>query len=106
MPRSSKVTGPQPMRFTSACWRRIRPAAMSFKAGDKPKAIDLARRALALAPDDPIVNDTLGWILFQSQGATPEVIVLMRKAYAGQPANQEIQSHIAQISSAARKNSN
>ncbi len=81
-------------------------ALARLKVGDKAKAIELARRASALAPDDPIVNDTLGWILFNAQGPTPEVITVMRKAYAAQPGNPEIQSHIAQISNAARKQAN
>jgi len=79
-------------------------ALARLKAGDKAKAVELARRASALAPEDPIVNDTLGWALFNAQGPTPEVIALMRKAYAAQPSNPEIQAHIAQIGHAARPN--
>lgn len=79
-------------------------ALARLNIGDKPMAVALARRAIALAPEDPIINDTLGWTLFQLQGTTPEVIALLRKAYAEQPANPEIQSHLAQVSNAARRN--
>lgn len=81
-------------------------ALARLNLGDNAKAIELARRANALAPDDPIVNDTLGWVLFKAQGATPEAIALIRKAYAAQPGNAEIQSHLAQIREAERSQSN
>lgn len=70
---------------------------------DTTSAIALARRAYELAPNDPVVNDTLGWILFQVQGSTPEVVARMRTALAGQPGNAEIRLHAQQIGNAMRR---
>jgi tetratricopeptide (TPR) repeat protein len=68
-----------------------------LRMGDMAAAVGIARQALAAAPNDPIVNDTLGWCLFKQAGATPEVVTLMRKAYAAQPGNAEIRDHLKQI---------
>jgi len=73
-------------------------ANVRLALGDKAGAINLASQALAAAPDDPLVNDTLGWAKFKQDGATPEVVALMRKAYAGQPGNPEIRTHLTEIS--------
>ncbi len=78
-------------------------ALARLNLNDTASAITLARRAYELAPDDPIVNDTLGWILFQAQGPTPEVVARMRTAVTGQPDNAEIRSHAQQISNAMRR---
>ena len=69
-----------------------------LQLGDKAQAVALARRAAVLAPNDPIVADSLGWALFQQGGVTPEVIALMRRAYAAQPGNPDIRTHLAVIS--------
>ena len=78
-------------------------AAMAkLELGDKAGSVALARRALAVAPNDPIVLDTLAWGLFQSGGATPEAVNLMRRAASAMPGNPEIRRHALAIGNAMR----
>ena len=58
------------------------------------EAIPLARRAITLAPKDPIVLDTLGWALFKSGGSLAEAKSLVRQAAKTMPGNQEISEHV------------
>lgn len=68
-------------------------AMAATQLGDLPRAVAIGRRALAAAPNDPIVLDTLAWALFRSGGATPEAVDLMRRALAAMPGNPEIRQH-------------
>jgi Flp pilus assembly protein TadD len=58
------------------------------------EAIPLARRAITLAPKDPIVLDTLGWALFKSGSSLAEAKSLVRQAAKTMPGNQEISEHV------------
>jgi predicted Zn-dependent protease len=62
-------------------------------AGD-PRAVALAERALALAPESPAVQDTAGWVQFRL-GDRRTGLELLDKAAAGDPANLDIQYHLA-----------
>ena len=64
------------------------------------EAIPLARRAIALAPKDPIVLDTLGWALFKSGGSLAEARSLVQKAAQTMPGNREISEHVLATSNA------
>ena len=65
------------------------------------EAVPLARRAIALAPKDPIVLDTLGWALFKSGGSVAEARTLVQQAAQTMPGNREISEHAMAISNAA-----
>jgi Flp pilus assembly protein TadD len=71
-----------------------------LELGDKAGAQALARRALAAAPNDPIVLDTLAWSIFQASGTTPEAVGLMRRAANAMPGNPEIRRHALAIGNA------
>jgi putative PEP-CTERM system TPR-repeat lipoprotein len=58
-----------------------------------PRAIDTARAAYALAPHNPEIADTLGWILVQ-QNAAEEALTYLEVAAAARP-NASISYHLA-----------
>ena len=58
-----------------------------------PRALGLARRAHALAPNEPGLSDTLGWILVQ-QGQAGEGLAILRDAEARAAGVAEIDYHI------------
>ncbi len=64
-----------------------------FETGDK-RAATFAEQALKLAPDNPAVMDTLGWILVQ-QKQTARGIKLLQQALTQSPDAAEIQYHLA-----------
>lgn len=68
-------------------------AMAATELGDLPRAVAMGRRALAAAPNDPIVLDTLAWALFRSGGPSPEAVSLMQRALAAMPGNPEIRQH-------------
>lgn len=68
-------------------------AMIRFQQGDA-SAQALARRAHALAPDSPAINDTLGWILVKS-GAPAEGLGYLRNASLMAAGNRNIHFHIA-----------
>ncbi len=53
----------------------------------------LARRALALQPEDGYILDTLGWVLFK-KGKVPEAIQTLEAAYKIQPNESVIAEHL------------
>lgn len=55
-----------------------------------------AERALRLAPADPLVLDTLGWILAQ-KGQTDAALKHLREARLRSPQNPEIRYHLAWV---------
>lgn len=63
------------------------------QTGDK-RALALAEKAHALAPDNPAVADTLGWILAQ-QGQPGRAVPLLKKATDNAPAASDIRFHYA-----------
>jgi putative PEP-CTERM system TPR-repeat lipoprotein len=59
-----------------------------------PKALDYAQRAFRLAPSDPAIQDTLGWLLV-ARGESEAGLRHLREARLRDPANPEIRYHLA-----------
>ena len=59
-----------------------------------PRGVSIAEQALKLAPEDPAVIDTLGWILVE-QGNAKRGLELLQKASSRQPDNPDIRYHLA-----------
>jgi tetratricopeptide (TPR) repeat protein len=59
-----------------------------------PEAKALLQKAIALAPGDPAITDSLGWVEFR-MGNMKEAIALLEKAYKDFP-NAEIGAHLAE----------
>ncbi len=78
-------------------------ARAAAERGDLPRAVALGRRAAAVAPNDPIVLDTLAWAMFRSSGPTPEALGLMRRALAAMPGNPEIRQHALAFQNALQR---
>jgi putative PEP-CTERM system TPR-repeat lipoprotein len=68
-------------------------AIVADKLGDKGAA-NLAERAYNARANDPIVIDTLGWILVR-QGQTDRGLGLLRDARLRDPGNPEVRYHLA-----------
>lgn len=77
-------------------------AYVKINLGDAAGAVTLARQATALAPNDPIVMDTLGWALFKSAGATSEATQLLARAAGMQPGNATIRQHLVAAQAAGK----
>jgi len=67
--------------------------------GAPEEALPFARRALAFAPDDPNLMDTLGWIE-HLVGDDTNAIVHLRAAVARAPANADVWLHAAVVAAA------
>ena len=67
-------------------------AHVLLQLGDA-KALAHAEQAHALAPSQPQVNDTLGWVLVQ-QGQVEKGLRYLREAALRAPENTEIQAHL------------
>lgn len=67
-------------------------ANILFALGD-PKAIGYAREALAAAPDNPAINDTLGWLLVQQSDSADGLNHLRSAQHAS--GNPAIRYHLA-----------
>jgi tetratricopeptide (TPR) repeat protein len=59
------------------------------------EAIELLEKAIALAPDDPFIQDSMGWALYKAK-RYPEAAVYLRKAYAARP-DPEIAAHLGEV---------
>jgi len=68
-------------------------ALIRFRQSD-PEGLVLARKAQALAPEDPSTNDTLGWILVSS-GQPAEGLRYLRNASLRDASSRSIRFHIA-----------
>ena len=68
-------------------------AGIYQKLGD-PRALETARRAYDLAPEEPAANDTLGWILVQ-QGNYGEGLNYLREARARTSQHPVVSYHLA-----------
>ncbi|MCX7894187.1 MAG: tetratricopeptide repeat protein, partial [Burkholderiales bacterium] len=68
-------------------------AIIAHRTGD-PRALEYAQKAYALAADDPLVNDTLGWILTRA-GKPDEALLHLRNALIRQGDNAAIRYHLA-----------
>ncbi|MBN9132893.1 MAG: PEP-CTERM system TPR-repeat protein PrsT [Nitrosospira multiformis] len=68
--------------------------AWLYQQEKNPLALEYAEKAHQLAADDPIVLDTLGWILVE-QGNTSRGIPFLQKAVSLAPQAEEIRYHLA-----------
>lgn len=73
--------------------------ALGYSLADRNLRLDEAARlidkALSLAPDDPFILDSKGWLLFR-QGKPAEGLEALQKAYAQKP-DAEIAAHIGEV---------
>ncbi len=73
--------------------------ALGYSLADRnvrlPEAKALLQKALELAPGDPAITDSLGWVEFR-MGNFKEAIALLEKAYKAFP-NAEIGAHLAEV---------
>ncbi|MEB3416076.1 tetratricopeptide repeat protein [Alteriqipengyuania sp. WL0013] len=65
------------------------------RLGRKGEAFSLAQRAHALTPDDPQVQDTLGWTMLRAGGNKARALSLIRSASNAVPGNLQIRWHLA-----------
>src|SRR5262249_3918787 len=68
----------------------------SEHGGDKEKALQLAQVAKEVAPDDPAVSDTLGWILYK-RGVYQRALALLQESASKGPENPELQYHLGMV---------
>lgn len=68
--------------------------AWAYQQEKDPRAVATAEQALQLAPGNPSVMDTLGWMLAE-QGNTARALPLLQKAAGLAPASREIHYHLA-----------
>jgi len=73
--------------------------ALGYSLADRnirlDEANDLITRAVALAPGDPFIMDSLGWVQFR-QGKLAEALKTLEKAYAIK-ADPEIAAHLGEV---------
>lgn len=73
--------------------------ALGYSLADRglrlTEAQALVRQALALAPGDPLITDSLGWVEFRL-GHHDEALRLLRQAYASRP-DAEIAAHLGEV---------
>ncbi len=70
-------------------------AMVQLNLGKADEAIKLAQQAHQLEPDNPLVQDTLGWILLQTRTDPAKALALIEQAAATLPDNGEIHWHLA-----------
>lgn len=64
--------------------------------GDQDKALSLAQTAKQVAPDDPRVSDTLGWILHK-RGVNEQALALLSESAKRLPDNPQVQYHLGVV---------
>jgi tetratricopeptide (TPR) repeat protein len=64
--------------------------------GDKERALQLAQTAKQIAPDDPSISDTLGWVLYH-RGIYQRALALLEESAAKAPDNPSIQYHLGVV---------
>jgi putative PEP-CTERM system TPR-repeat lipoprotein len=69
--------------------------AWAYQQLDDPRAVAAAEQAYQLAPQHPVVMDTLGWVLVR-QGQAARGLALLQKASAAAPDARDIRYHLAQ----------
>jgi len=68
--------------------------ALLIANSDKEKSLAYAKKANQISPDNPLINDTLGWMLIKN-GKPAEGLQYLRSAATRQASNPEIHYHIA-----------
>ena len=73
--------------------------ALGYSLADRAIRLDEARqlitKALALAPNDPYIQDSLGWVAFR-QGQHQEALQILQAAYKAKP-DAEIAAHLGEV---------
>jgi len=67
--------------------------AWIYMGEGNPRALEMARQALASSPGNPDIEDTLGWILV-NQGELSEGLELLRSSAKALPDNPSVQYHL------------
>lgn len=66
------------------------------EVGNTEKALQFAQRAIEVAPEDPSVMDTLGWLLHKSGSNKGRALDLLRRAAQKAPGNATIRAHLVE----------
>jgi len=73
--------------------------ALGYSLADRglrlPEARELIQRALELAPGDPFITDSLGWVAYR-MGDRDEAVKLLRQAWTSRP-DAEIAAHLGEV---------
>ena len=73
--------------------------ALGYSLADRnvrlPEARELIRKALELAPGDPFITDSLGWVEFR-MGNKAEALRLLELAFRERP-DAEIAAHLGEV---------
>ena len=73
--------------------------ALGYSLADRnmrlPEARELIRKALAFAPDDPFISDSLGWVEFRL-GNTGDALRILETAYKTRP-DADIAAHLGEV---------
>lgn len=79
--------------------------ALGYSLADRnirlPEAKELIQKAMSLAPGDPFIVDSMGWVEFRL-GHRDEALRWLRQAYAARP-DTEIAAHLGEVLWAAGK---
>ncbi len=59
------------------------------------EAYELIQKAVSLSPDDPFIQDSLGWVQFK-MGREAEALVTLEKAHGARP-DPEIAAHLGEV---------
>lgn len=85
--------------------RALNNLAWLLRDSDPAKATALANQAFKIAPGDPNIADTLGWLMM-SQGNPARAEVLLKQAADGAPSNLSYQYHYALVLQKSGKSRN
>ena len=73
--------------------------ALGYSLADRnlrlPEAQELIEKALKLAPEDPFIIDSMGWVLYRL-GKQKQALEYLRKAYSARP-DPEIAAHLGEV---------
>lgn len=69
--------------------------ALVYARAADPHALDFARRAHKAVPNNPLIADTLGWLLVE-RGQPGEGLPLLRQARAALPEHPQVAYHLAE----------